>query len=125
MHPVIRQCPVCADTLSVTRLHCHSCDTTIEGRFELGRLAELQPGQLRFVELFMRCEGKINRVCQELNLSYPVVRAQLTEVIEAMGFEPEPPEPVVLSTDERKEVLAKVASGEISADEAVELLKGN
>ena len=124
MHSVIRQCPVCADTLQVTRLHCGNCETSIEGRFELGRFAELDAGQLRFVELFMRCEGKINRVCQELGLSYPVVRAQLTEVIEAMGFEPEPAEPVVLSTDERKDVLARVANGEISADKAAKLLKG-
>ncbi|MBP7592023.1 MAG: DUF2089 family protein, partial [Chloroflexi bacterium] len=69
MNPVIGQCPICNDTLTVTRLHCRTCDTTIEGHFTLGRLYELSAEQLNFVELFIRCEGKINRVEQELGMS--------------------------------------------------------
>jgi hypothetical protein len=49
------KCPVCGDTLTVTRLSCPSCDTSIEGRFQFSRLERLSPEQLGFVELFVRC----------------------------------------------------------------------
>ena len=92
MNPVIGQCPICGHHLHVTRLQCRNCDTAIEGQFTLGRLYELSPEQLEFVETFLRCEGKINRVEQEIGLSYPAVRARLTDVIRALGYEVgEPP----------------------------------
>ena len=46
MYPVIGKCPVCGDTLSVTRLHCRSCDSGLEGQFSLGRFYQLSPEQL-------------------------------------------------------------------------------
>jgi hypothetical protein len=125
MNSVIGQCPICSNTLYVTRLHCRSCDTTIEGHFSLGRLYQLTPEQLGFVETFIRCEGKINRVEQEIGLSYPAVRSRLAEVIEAMGFEVgETPEPVV-SEETRRQVLAELSSGKLSAEEALEILRGS
>ena len=69
MHPVIGQCPVCQDQLIVARLYCPSCATAVEGRFTLGRLAQLNQEQLDFVETFIRCEGKLNRVQDELGIS--------------------------------------------------------
>ncbi|MBK6326713.1 MAG: DUF2089 domain-containing protein [Chloroflexi bacterium] len=124
MNPVIGQCPICNDTLTVTRLHCRTCDTTIEGHFTLGRLYELSAEQLNFVELFIRCEGKINRVEQELGMSYPAVRARLTEVIEAMGYEVGEPERTPMSEGTRREILAEVSAGTLSADEALQILRG-
>jgi len=124
MNPVIGQCPICQDTLTVTRLHCRTCDTTIEGHFTLGRLYELSAEQLNFVEIFIRCEGKINRVEQELGMSYPAVRARLTEVIEAMGYEVGEPERAPVSEETRREILAELSAGTISADEALQILRG-
>jgi hypothetical protein len=124
MNPVIGQCPICNDTLHVTRLHCRNCDTALEGHFSLGRLYQLAPEQLSFVELFMRCEGKINRVEQELGLSYPAVRARLTEVIEAMGYEVGDSGKEMLSEEKRRQILDDVNAGHLSADEALRLLRG-
>lgn len=123
MNSVIGQCPICQDTLHVTRLHCRNCDTTIEGHFSLGRLYELSPEQLSFIETFIKCEGKINRVEQEIGLSYPAVRSRLTEVIKAMGFEVGEPEPEI-SEEQRRSVLADLGSGKLSAEEALEILRG-
>lgn len=124
MHAVIGICPICHHNLSVTRLHCRSCDTTLEGQFALGRLYQLSAEQLQFVELFVRCEGKIKRVEDELGLSYPAVRARLEDTIRALGYEVgEPPAKAPLSDKERQELLARVARGEISAEDAVELLQ--
>lgn len=123
MNPVIGQCPICNDILHVTRLNCRHCDTSIEGHFALGRLYQLSPEQLSFVEIFLKCEGKINRVEQEIGLSYPAVRSRLTEVIRAMGYEVGPPEQEI-TEETRREVLADLSSGKLSAEEALEILRG-
>jgi hypothetical protein len=125
MNPVIGLCPICQDNLTVTRLHCRHCDTSLEGHFTLGRLYQLSPEQLQFVEIFIRCEGKINRVEQEIGMSYPAVRARLTEVIRALGYEVGETEKSGISEESRREILAQVAAGKISSEEAVQLLRGD
>ena len=126
MNPVIGQCPICKETLEVTRLHCPNCDTTIEGHFVLGRLSQLSTEQLAFVETFVRCEGKINRVGEELGVSYPTVRSRLTDVIRALGYEVgQEEEPVgTISDEERKAILEQLAQGKITSEEAVKRLRG-
>ncbi len=116
-------CPVCDHRLSVTRLHCRNCDTAIEGYFETGRMGRLSSEQLAFVETFVRCEGKLIRMERELNLSYPTLRARLTEVIEQMGFEVGAGEPE-LSDEQRHQILDELARGDISSEEAMRMLEG-
>jgi hypothetical protein len=123
MKPVIGQCPICQDTLHVTRLHCRNCDTSIAGHFTLGRLYTLTAEQLDFVETFMRCEGKIKWVEKELNLSYPAVKSRLTDVIEAMGYETGKSEERKISEEMRGQILADLSDGKISAEEALEMLQ--
>jgi hypothetical protein len=108
----------------VTRLKCPECETAIEGQFALGRLALLSPEQLEFVEVYLRCDGKIKRVEQELGVSYPTVRSRLNEIITSMGYELPGSEPVEMTTDERRRVLDDLAAGQISPKEAMDLLKG-
>ena len=123
MYPVIGKCPICKDTLSVTRLQCRGCGSAVEGQFTLGRFYQLSPEQLAFVETFMRSEGKLTRVQEELGMSYPTARARLIEAIRALGYEVRD-EPELISSEERKDVLERLAAGELSSEEAVELLKG-
>ena len=125
MNQVIGQCPICQDNLHVTRLQCRNCDTTIQGHFALGRLYHLSAEQLAFIETFIRCEGKINRVESEIGLSYPAVRARLTEVIQAMGYEVGTPTASQgISEETRRQILADLDDGQITAEEALALLKG-
>lgn len=127
MNPVIGQCPICRENLHVTRLQCRNCDTALEGQFAFGRLFQLSADQLNFVETFIRCEGKIRRVEQELSMSYPAVRARLEEVIQDLGYEvgvPEPPPAPAVSEDRRQAILKQISSGELSAEAAIELLRG-
>ncbi len=123
MNPVIGQCPICGESLAVTRFHCRHCDTSIEGHFALGRLYHLNPEQLQFVETFIKCEGKINRVEQDMGLSYPAVRARLTEVIRALGYEVGSSEGERLSEDDRQEILNQLSEGKITVEEAVQMLR--
>ncbi len=126
MSTVITQCPVCQDQLLVARLYCPSCATALEGRFELGPLARLNSDQLSFVETFIRCQGKLNRVQEELGISYPTVRGRLEAVIRALGYEvdEDEPEPLVISEEERRGILGDLAAGRISSEEAMQMLQG-
>ena len=121
MYPVPTECPICHDDLLVTRLACRNCGSALEGRFILGRLFQLTPDQLHFVETFLRCEGKINRMQEELGLSYPTVRSRLEEVIRALGFEVG--EDVAVDEERRQQVLRQLAQGEISSEDALQLLQ--
>ena len=91
---------------------------------ETGRLGRLRADQLEFVETFIRCEGKLNRMERELGLSYPTLRSRLTEVITQMGFELGP-EPAEISDKQRHRILDELASGEISSEQAMQQLQGS
>ncbi len=122
MYPVVGKCPVCGDTMAATRLHCRGCDSALEGQFSLGRFYQLSPEQLAFVETFIRCEGKLTRVQDELGMSYPTARGRLTDVIRALGYEVREEAPPI-SAEKRKTILEQLATGEITSEDAVELLK--
>lgn len=124
MHPAPRLCPVCKEELLLTRLECRSCDTTIQGHYHFSGLSQLDARQLAFVETFIRCEGKLNRMEKELGLSYPTLRARLQEVIQSLGFAVVGDKPEKISEDERARILDRISAGEISAEEAMELLEG-
>jgi hypothetical protein len=124
MKTALSKCPVCDGELTVTRLHCETCDTSIEGRFANGAFAGLAPEQLDFIETFVRCEGKITRMEDEMALSYPTIRNRLQEVIRALGYEPGKEEAIDISDDKRRSVLEELDSGKISAEEAMRFLNG-
>jgi hypothetical protein len=118
---------VCGDVLTITRLHCRSCDTTIEGQFYTGRLSQLAPEQLQFAEVFLQCEGKIKAVEEKLGISYPTVRSRLRDVIVAMGYDvaPEDEEAEYVRSEEvRKQVLDDLAAGRITSEDAIARLRG-
>jgi hypothetical protein len=123
MYAVPGRCPVCGHDLTVTRLHCRNCDSAVEGHFDLGRFSKLDPEQLHFVETFIRSEGKLNRVQEELGLSYPTVRSRLHDAIRAMGYEVQ--EGPSISPEQRRSILDELAEGKITSEEAIQLLQGD
>jgi hypothetical protein len=129
MNSLPSQCPICGGGITITKIHCDECDITIEGRFAPTPLAsnpfsQLSPEQLQFVMTFVRCEGKLNRMEDELNLSYPTLRSRLQDVIKAMGYEPGKDEPQSprLTEDDRKRILDDLDSGRINAEQAMKML---
>ncbi|HEY8656018.1 MAG TPA: DUF2089 domain-containing protein [Candidatus Limnocylindria bacterium] len=120
-NPVIARCPICAESLQVTRLECEGCGTRLEGAFSLGRFHRLAADQLEFLETFIRARGNFKDVERELGISYPTVRGRLDAVIRALGFasgaEPD------RDAERRKEILRELADGKIAPDDAAALLE--
>jgi hypothetical protein len=124
MNAVPTKCPLCGGEVTVTRIYCRECDTTMEGHFTTGGpFARLKPEQLAFIEMFVRNEGRIKRLEEELNLSYPTIRKQLYDVIRAMGYEPGGEEASGLTEDQRQAILEDLDQGRIGYEEAMRLLR--
>jgi hypothetical protein len=121
MNRIVSTCPVCGDEMRVVRLRCNSCETSLEGNFQLGQFLKLGPEQMHFVDVFLKCRGKIKDVEEELGISYPTVVARLNEVITAMGYEAQPAEEE--ATEMRKQILDELSEGRISASEAAQRLR--
>lgn len=124
MNNALTRCPVCQNELTITRLHCEACDTTLEGRFVGGPFDHLNRDQLEFVLTFIRCEGKLNRVETELGLSYPTLRNRLHEIIRTLGYEPGKEESPDVSEDRRRQILEDLDAGRLTADAAMRILRG-
>lgn len=124
MYPILNRCPICQSELTITRLQCANCDTVVEGRFATSHFANLSSEQIEFIITFVRCEGKINRMEPEINLSYPTIRNRLHDVIRALGFDPGREESSEITEDRRNSILNDLDSGKISAEAAMRLLRG-
>ncbi len=119
IHTVIGTCPICGKNLLVAKLHCSNCGTNIDGSFNLCEFCMLSKEQKHFVKMFLKNRGNIKDLEKELGISYPTVRSKLNEIVKALGMTLEDDEAKV----NRAEILAKVSSGELTADEAADLLK--
>lgn len=117
---VLGKCPVCDDELHVTKLGCNNCHTSIEGNFSLCKFCKLTDEQKNFVEIFIKSRGNIKEIEKEMGISYPTVRGKLENIMESLGHSPKYEVPEV----DKKEILEKLSSGEITSDEAIKLLKG-
>lgn len=127
MNKILTKCPVCGADLAVTKLYCVNCNTSIEGHFlpEHNPFAHLSPEQMQFLLTFIRCEGKLNRMEEEMKLSYPTLRNRLVEIVRALGYEPGKEDfPPVLSAEDRRRILEDLDEGKINWEEAQSRLRG-
>lgn len=136
-HDVISTCPVCSGELAVTRLHCRSCGTTLEGDFSVGRFGRLSREQLALLESFLRSRGNLRDMERELGLSYPTVRSRVEALVRSLGFGPrgdadeaaDTPDGADASADAasllatRQDVLERLARHEISAEDAATAIR--
>ena|SRR5436309_2480500 len=135
---VISTCPVCEGELAITRLHCRTCGTSLEGEFGVGRFGRLSREQLALLESFLRSRGNLKDLERELGISYPTVRGRVEALLRALGLADgdsspadeaeavEADDPSQAEADEateRRAILDRLARREISADEAAEALR--
>ncbi len=140
MYRAPHKCCICGEKLTVSRLSCSSCGTTMEGTFEGCPFCSLSPEEMRFLLIFLKNRGSIKDVEREMGISYPTVRAALDNLIASLGLNEEgsaaaemvaneeaklprrrPSDPE--AARERKEVLRLLSEHKISADEAARRLR--
>jgi hypothetical protein len=138
---VISTCPVCEGELTISRLHCRSCGTSLEGEFGVGRFGRLSKEQLALLESFLRARGNLKEMERELGISYPTVRGRVDALVRALGLA-EGGEATEIDIDEdedldgepmadagadlaaeRRAILERLARREIAADEAAAALR--
>ncbi len=120
------KCPVCGEKLSITKLGCHKCSTSIEGVFEPCEFCRLPEEELSFLKIFIKCRGSIKDVEKEMGISYPTVRGKLDTLIRSLGYEV-PTKETEKENEEKKaarnEILDKLSNGELTPKEATEKIK--
>ncbi len=125
MYPARSICPVCGEHMVVTRLECRHCGSELSGSFELPLLSRLGEAQLHFVEVMIKHRGSVNRVSDELGIAYSAGRAQLDEIISALGFDvASEAEAPTISSEERQRILKELADGKMTSDVALKKLRG-
>jgi hypothetical protein len=140
VHDVIATCPVCSDELTITRLHCRTCGTALEGEFGVGRFGRLSHDQLALLESFLRSRGNLKEMERELGISYPTVRGRIDALVRALDLADgsaddaaavelapdeahETPGPTIDDAARRREILERLARHDIGADEAATALR--
>ena len=124
-----RDCPVCGDSLALTRLSCRSCGTELSGEFEQCEFCALTTDERELLRVFLASRGNMKDLERHLGVSYPTARARYDGLLAKLGIErtgadtePETEAPSEASASEppaNLDLLEKLARGEIDVDEAL------
>jgi hypothetical protein len=117
-HRPPRDCPVCSARLATTRLGCPGCGTEISGGFVQCAYCGLSDDDLDLLRVFLVSRGNMKELERHLGVSYPTARQRFADVLGRLGLE----ETATAPTD-RDKVLADLAAGRISVDEAEAALR--
>lgn len=135
------ECPVCGDQLITIRKGCMTCGTELTGEFTSCEFCALDATDLDLLRVFLGSRGNLRDVEKHLGVSYPTARVRLDGVLAKLGLlEGAAPESATTPQDEsgqdspeqqetsepgapREQILARVASGELSAQVAAQLIE--
>ncbi|MGA2672563.1 MAG: DUF2089 domain-containing protein [Terracidiphilus sp.] len=104
-------------TLVVERVRLPEKQMAIEGEFALPELARISMEDQVFIIAFLRSHGSIKEMEQIFGVSYPTIKARLNRIAGQLQFVDTDPSP------SRAEVLERLKSGEITAEEAIRALE--
>lgn len=101
----------------VERVRLADKDVAIEGRFELPRLARLNPVDQVFIIAFVRCHGSIKEMEQVFGVSYPTIKSRLSRIADSLEF-------VETAAEASSEdILDRLQRGEIKVQDALRELE--
>lgn len=121
LHRPPRDCPVCSSRLALTRLGCSDCGTELSGAFRQCAYCGLSDADLDLLRVFLVSRGNMKDLERHLGVSYPTARARFADVLRRLGLEDAAAEPAPVDRDR---VLADLAAGRLTVDEAEALLRG-
>src|SRR5260370_3779004 len=118
---MLEACPSCGGSLVVSGLACNACGIEIKGRFRTCDFCRLTEEQSTFLLMFVARRGNLSEMEKALGISYPTVRNKLEEIIRLMQ-QPAAPSPAP-ARSVRDGILRQVATGQLTAPEALARLK--
>jgi hypothetical protein len=116
-HRAPRECPVCSSALVVTGCGCPECGTGISGAFRMCSYCGLTDDETEMLRVFLVSRGNMRELEKHLGVSYPTTRQRFADLLVKLGLE----DPAGAKVD-RDKVLADLAAGRITVDEAEALL---
>jgi len=116
-----RGCPVCSTQLVITGCGCPECGTGISGAFRMSPYDALSDDELEMLRVFLVSRGNMRELEKHLGVSYPTTRQRFADLLAKLGLE----DPAAATSIDRDKVLADVAAGRLSVDEAEKLLTGS
>lgn len=137
------ECPVCGDGLITISKGCRHCGTEIHGEFSGTEFDALDEKDLDLLRVFLASRGNMREVEKHLKVSYPTARSRYDAVLVKLGLTPKGDDGAVGPIPQRAEdwdiedgeseygtpvtdqdaLLARVAQGEVTAEEAARLLQ--
>lgn len=104
----------------VSQVKLESNGITINGEFELPPLAQLLFDDQVFVAAFVKCHGSIKQMEKHFGVSYPTIKSRLNKIAGRIDFVDIQTSPGLI---DRSDVLDQIEQGELSVDEAINLIK--
>jgi hypothetical protein len=104
---------------TIERVRLKESGVAVEGSFEPPPLAMLTAEDQVFVAAFVRCHGSIKQMEKLFGVSYPTVKNRLNRLGGQFGFIDVEAE----TAPARQHVLERLERGEISVDQAEEMLR--
>lgn len=135
MQKLFNRCPACGGQLIITECKCTDCQLQMRGEFQLGQLSSLSDDELAFIRVFLSARGNLSEVERVLGISYPTIRNKLDQINNALSRTDEAAElrqgkgsdasviGLTPAEESRKDILQKVADGQLSPAEAVQKLQ--
>ena len=115
-------CPVCGETLALTRLSCQACGTELSGDFQACEFCALSGDERELLRVFLASRGNMKELQNYLKVSYPTARLRFDALLGKLGLDKgaAPPSP---PSGDRVEILQALARGDIDLGEAEQRLQ--
>ena len=116
-------CPVCGETLALTRLSCQACGTELSGDFQACEFCALSGEDRELLRVFLASRGNMKELQIFLKVSYPTARLRFDNLLAKLGLDKggldkggaAQPES---GSGDRVDILQALARGEIDLGEA-------
>ena len=115
-------CPVCGETLALTRLSCRACGTELSGDFQACEFCALDGDERDLLRVFLASRGNMKELQSYLKVSYPTARLRFDTLLAKLGMD-RGAAPTPAPSGARVEILQALARGEIDLGEAEQRLQ--